>query len=239
MEGTSLINSFLLATGILAALAGAVKILIVFWKWIYPRTINCWYKMTGYEKSMQRLSRMELTMSSMEKLLVSIEKEMRPNHGTSLRDAIDQNKAMLKNLDQRMKANDIHSSLGLFDTDKTGAIIWVNRMFARITRRQIDELLGWNWINTVHVDDRDGVIEDYRTAIKEKREFHAYYRVVTFDNEILNLRVDTAILRYENGEFQGYRGKVSFVRCANEASCDKHICEGCDLIELPRVHSET
>ena len=228
-----MLDSFLVSAAALAALAGTVKILMVFWKWFAPKLTGCWYRMTGFDTAMQRLSTIELTMTSMERLLVNIEKEMRPNHGTSFRDAIDANRAMLKSLDQRMRANDIHSSLGLFDTDRNGTVIWVNRTLARIVGRQVDELLGWNWVNTVHPEDRDIFVHEYKSALEEKREYHAVVRLVTFDHEIIRVRVDAAVLRFENGDFQGYRGRVCYVECSNAKSCPKNgVCDSCELRDI-------
>lgn len=63
----------------------------------------------------------------------------------------------------------------IFQSDKNGACVWVNRTYLRRTGLGIADCLGFGWINAICNGDRKRVQEDWHDAVMQKREFVMEY----------------------------------------------------------------
>lgn len=107
--------------------------------------------------------------------LETIKRQLTPNGGSSLRDAVDRIEARIILTEQRARLLCMDSPMAVFETDSSGEFINVNRTFVRWTGRSSQDLEGNGWLNAVFPADRVQVYNDWLTAISQEREFSAEF----------------------------------------------------------------
>lgn len=137
-------------------------------------------------------------------LLQEILAELKPNGGTSLRDAVD--KILLRN--DETDAFDT-AQLNIFDTpafktNQVGAWLYVNRAFTKLTGTTLGENLGQGWINTVDPKERGEFLEKWNAAVSAQREFSEDVQLLVGPAHVNAYKaVDT------KGRLRGYLGVVT------------------------------
>jgi hypothetical protein len=94
-------------------------------------------------------------MNAMEQTLASIAKEVRPNGGASLRDAVERTEKSVAILGGVMRAH--HSAddtYARFEADGIGLYSWVNPTYLRWAERSMHETEGYGWINCIGLEDQ-------------------------------------------------------------------------------------
>lgn len=93
--------------------------------------------------------------------------------------------ATLTDLHLEIKARgDLNIDAAEFTCDHDGSITNVNQTFARWLGVGKAELIGWGWINYVHIDDRERVRAEWQACIKDHRALNIRYRLVEVDGDI-------------------------------------------------------
>jgi PAS domain S-box-containing protein len=110
-------------------------------------------------------------------LLETMEKEFKPNGGSSMRDAINRIELRQIIADQRVKALDNDSIRGVWEADQEGKLIHTNRTYQRIVGSTAEALDGFGWVNTIHPEDRESVMKEWDSAVKQQREFYGVFRL--------------------------------------------------------------
>lgn len=105
--------------------------------------------------------------------------EFKPNSGSSLRDSVNE---IMKRQSRaeiiRRRTIDDDGRL-IWETDETGAAVFISEALAEILGMSPTEALGWGWTSAIHDDDKERVTEEWMKAVKEKRSFQQYYRFET------------------------------------------------------------
>lgn len=100
------------------------------------------------------------------------------------------------------EGTNIYISMG----DETGNAIYFNQTWSRLTGRSMDELLGFNWADMLHPDDRERYLAIYDESFKAETPFHADFRVLTAEGDYRWLLTDGSVRRYSDGSFAGFIG---------------------------------
>lgn len=151
-----------------------------------------------------RMDRIEGTMSDR---FASIEKELKPNGGDSLRDIVDGLRSSQMFQDRSYEAMlDLHDE-PYFKSDRFGLCVWVNRAYLRLIGKSTEETRGNGWINAIHPDDRSKVFAEWRAAIDQNRNFEMEYRVLSPGGPII-VRADAKALRDPKGNLIGFIGSI-------------------------------
>lgn len=135
------------------------------------------------------------------RLVVKIDKavqELLPNGGGSLRDSVnriekettaqsltllEQKRSLLQHgrridhIGQLQWAMTMDARFGIFETDSMGDVIRVNQTFCRIVGRSQEDCLGNNWVICIDERDRDGVMAEWNSAIKYRRNFEKIFNM--------------------------------------------------------------
>ncbi len=152
-----------------------------------------------------------------------IEKELRPNGGSTLKDTInsikkdinDHSKYILK-IDEkhRILLNSIGlgaKGIGFFETNQNGECISLTPKYSELAGLAEEELLGFNWILAIHPDDKDQVLEEWNSCTKMKRVFRMRYRYLNRKSgQITNIECTATPIRV-NDEIVGFLGSVERV----------------------------
>jgi len=84
-----------------------------------------------------------------------------------------------------------------------------NKTWLEFTGRTMEQEIKKGWIENVHKDDIDKLLNVYNSSIDEKKPFHVEYRLRRHDGEYLWV-MSTGKATYSlNGEFAGYIGTVT------------------------------
>ncbi len=101
--------------------------------------------------------------------------------------------------------------VGIFHTDASAKVIYVNPEGARIFGREPEDLLGDNWVESVHEDDRGQVVSLWHAAAAARKVFDHTYRVVRRDGRTVHVRVRAQAVELAGGSTGGYVGSVEDV----------------------------
>jgi PAS domain S-box-containing protein len=197
---------------ILGALGAAVSALWGAAKWLRPRYL-AWRRrqLEREEATAAALALVEPMSRQVEGVVLQLDslyREMHPNGGGSLRDAINQIRRSqeVHTAEQRILLD--ANPDAVFKTDPQGRITWVNRTYCRMTGRSRDEFAGYNALNTVDPRDRRRVAAELADAVLHGREFQASYRLLGPDGTAVPVRSRATPVLDEKGVVLSYLGVV-------------------------------
>jgi len=107
----------------------------------------------------------------------TIRSEVTHNGGKSLKDTVGQLKKTCdrievrqKVLDQRSKAALHYTNQPLFETDKTGKLVWFNESFREIVKDYSSSIEGHDWVALVDEGKREGFLTEFKSCLKMSRK---------------------------------------------------------------------
>lgn len=194
--------------GILGALLGIFK----FFQWMHR---NVSPKIRHAFKRYVDVCDLEDSLAAIQgandELLVGLRQlldEVRPNGGSSLRDAINRIEHRQIRLDERAKAMMHEEDKAMFESDAEGNTVWVNRKYQRLVGRTLEDLKGHGWVNTIHPEDREHVNEEWYRAVEEERTFVSNFRVVDPEGNVTHVNCISYVLRGPDGKPLGFLGVI-------------------------------
>ena len=96
--------------------------------------------------------------------------------------------------------------VGLFKTGNDGSIIYLNQKCEDIIGTNRNELLEWDWLESIHVDDVEKVKDTYVEAIKNNEDWSYEFRFRTKDGKVTWVLGQLARV---NGGGKGYVGTLT------------------------------
>jgi len=160
--------------GLITLLAGVVAI---FWK---PIVAGIRIMITTFKNLKTFSTNINKTITQVEELyplVLKLNEDLKPNGGSSLRDAIDRIDRRVALSEQRSRYFAEHPGEISFETDADGNTIWVSKGWQETYGLSSDDAIGRGWINGVYIDDREDVVKEWYNAVKDKRRFEMTYRV--------------------------------------------------------------
>jgi PAS domain S-box-containing protein len=139
----------------------------------------------------------------------TIHKELTPNGGGSIKDAImriDRRQVMS---DKRTWALLAESTTAIFECDATGSVLNVNRTYVRFTGRERDDLTGQRWLASVADPDRARVADEWRHAVDDQRECRLAYLLEHTDGRRLEVVCYSVVVRDDKGALLGFIGSIA------------------------------
>ena len=120
--------------------------------------------------------------------------EVTPNHGTSLKYKINRieqstmnNEKIIQIIGDRQKWILDKQQIPIFESDEHGMCTWANDAYLELLKRDSTEVLGNGWRNFIHEDDRERIVAEWESAVKEDRSSQSTYRMVNKDGVIYNV----------------------------------------------------
>jgi PAS domain S-box-containing protein len=148
------------------------------------------------------------------------------------RDISDRKKmeSALQESESRFRALLTAAPVGIFQADLLGNCLFVNEQCAQLMGMTETESLGKGWINAVHPDDRDQVVQEWQITIQAEQEFALEHRFLTSTGQV-NWVSDSAIaIRDESGTVTGYLGTI--MNITDRKAGEQKIQEQAALLEI-------
>lgn len=139
--------------------------------------------------------------------------ELKPNGGSSLRDAIDRIESKTEEIEFNLAAVEaqIKGRLeldqgGSFFTDEEGSCAWVDSTWSELTGIELSKALGDGWIDGIHAEDRYSVYERWKVACQiNSLKFNMDYRTA----KGILVRGESVRLTDRHGVPRGHLGVIA------------------------------
>lgn len=141
-------------------------------------------------------------------VLTEISLEFKPNHGSSLRDSINRIEDALHNLQTTDRLLLNKSDEAHFQTNDKGECVWVNKALCELVGSNVTDILKHGWEGFVDPTDRDSVIKEWKSCVKEKRQFNMKCNYLTLDGNQIKVHVHS-LINVKNGKMTGSIGTIT------------------------------
>lgn len=139
----------------------------------------------------------------------ALKAEFKPNHGSSLRDAIDRIDRRLHFLDQQTRVLLADDTRPIFISDSKGEYIWCNKAYLHLTGRTMEDVLGYGWKNCIPNNERANVIAEWQAALSEKRDFRLRYSFERPNGELVAIECQANTIHiHQNDLLLGHVGTL-------------------------------
>ena len=150
-------------------------------------------------------------------------KEITPNGGGSIKDKVNSmskeisaNTQMTEQIFHRQRWMMDHRQEAIFEAQNSGEISWVNKPYCKLSGRDSTDLLGHNWKNTILEEDRDRVVSNWDSCVKDERQFEDEYRLIVPDGRVIKVFCSANLVKGH-----GYLGTIQLTTEAC-VSCPAH-----------------
>lgn len=213
----------------LGVIGGAISVIIGilmslgFKKWGWPYVARASKAVGSFFRGIASLSQLPGFMPDVQRIasvdakLQSILKEVSPNGGSSLRDAVNATRETAKRSEMAL-AVFINSTraqwdgMGLFavfEASPSGDFTYVNSTYMKWTNRNERDLLGAGWINSIDEEDRRYVREEWRSCVEDVREYTREYTMCKVDGQNFDvICTATPVTEYSNGPVVKWVGVI-------------------------------
>lgn len=103
--------------------------------------------------------------------------EFKPNGGGSMKDVVERIEQGVTRSELRNRILSDLVPYAIFETDREGNVVAVNRTLARWSGRDASEMHGDGWLNLLMDADRDRVTREWETAFKRERVFEVHFQI--------------------------------------------------------------
>ncbi|MBU1039881.1 MAG: PAS domain S-box protein [Proteobacteria bacterium] len=104
----------------------------------------------------------------------------------------------------------VHQSpVGVFETDAKGKLTFANDRMLRLTGRPLEQLLGTDWLASIHPEERQEFTRDWHAALSARREFSTEVRLRTPRGTLTWVTTLMRPMRDNASRIVGYLGAVS------------------------------
>ena len=106
----------------------------------------------------------------------AIEGELKPNGGSSLRDAVSRVEQITIGTRAHVRLSYQISRTPTFEIDVGGRVTWVNRAYVEQYGLSLEDISGNKWLSQIHPDDRDRVVREWAHIVEDQRQGDVKYQ---------------------------------------------------------------
>lgn len=159
-----------------------------------------------------------------------IHRELKPNGGGSLRDAVNRIDDRVDTINERQQraelrlaALNMNAPHGIVETEVNGKCVWVNRTLCRWAGRTVGEFMGAGWLTMIQSRHRDRVAHAWKQAVEDGSELEICFCIQDIDGDVIPVYMLAHPLRDKNGGIHGHVASITQVFCTSDK------CETCDF----------
>jgi diguanylate cyclase (GGDEF)-like protein/PAS domain S-box-containing protein len=120
-------------------------------------------------------------------------------------------------LEDRFRAFTTSAPVGIYELTPEGGLVFANERSRNLIGTDFEGAAGFGWMEAIHPDDRDRVIEEWGAALSEDREFELEYRFLHPGGRTVWVVGRATALRDEAGETTGLLGTLTDITELKEA----------------------
>ena len=140
--------------------------------------------------------------------ITELSQELVPNGGSSLRDSMNRVEQSVVSLTSKLRMIVQLNEWDAFETDAQGNWTCCTGTFDHATGLEKEQILGYGWMNAVHPDDRNRVLEEYKLAMRQERDWICKLGIKNIQTGITGeYQIKAQCLRL-NGQMFGYLGII-------------------------------
>jgi PAS domain S-box-containing protein len=133
------------------------------------------------------------------------EEELRQLNET-LERRVEERTQQMRQSEERFRALVDASSQIVWTTDAQGSAVEDSPSWRAFTGQSYDEWHGWGWLEAVHPDDRERIIQLWRTSVENKTPLDIEFRICHVDGGWRWMHVRAVPLHDESGAVRGWVG---------------------------------
>jgi diguanylate cyclase (GGDEF)-like protein/PAS domain S-box-containing protein len=111
----------------------------------------------------------------------------------------------MKAAELRYKTLTENAPIGVFETDADGACLFINDHLSQLLGKPEEEVLGDNWVESIHAEDRQKVFSEWMSTVATGQEFSMDYRLSRPDESVVWVHANAVPVR------DGYDEVGSFI----------------------------
>ncbi|MDY0101871.1 MAG: PAS domain S-box protein [Lentimicrobium sp.] len=119
-----------------------------------------------------------------------------------------QSEEKLQKSEEKFRTFSQISPVGIFVTDVEGKTIYWNDKHAEITGMPIEEGQGTGWVECIHPDDKNRVMNEWYKSTESRSKFDLMYRFKNRQGKITWVIGQAAPMHDKNGELIGFLGNI-------------------------------
>lgn len=181
----------------------------VFWSKVKPILIKSYETGRTLTKFFKSLAELVEKVDKLQVKLDDVHKEVKPNHGSSMRDEIRQIRRSQITSDARDQAKFNLSDEPEWETNAEGRIVRVNRRYCDLVGRSSEDVMGNNWKLTIHPDDLSFVANEWQHIVEDGRDSLIKHRILKPDNTVISVIGKGEVMTGPQGEVLGWRGTLT------------------------------
>ena len=112
----------------------------------------------------------------------------------------------LKQSEERFRTLASHAPVGIFLTDKQGECQFVNEYLCKMLDLSVPDAQGFGWVHSLHPDDRERIVEEWKNATHRKTFFSEEYRFQRPDGGVSWVSGTAVPRESEEGQVLEYLG---------------------------------
>jgi PAS domain S-box-containing protein len=164
-------------------------------------------------ESLRLMNDLALHQAEQQLLHESIEKEVSEHlealHLENVK--FKQSQALLQKSEAKFRTLGESAPDCIFLADSIGQWVYCNSPWMKMTGLSSAESMGHGWTRALHPEDNDKVLEQWRQALRERKDFSQEFRLLTATGQVRWVSYRTAPVQYEpgeTGETGGYAGSI-------------------------------
>lgn len=104
-----------------------------------------------------------------------------------------------------------HSDTAFFEADLNGKVVWVNTAYLTLVHRDMDEVTGNNWRNSIHSADRVEAVEEWRRCVIDQTDYRCKFRVIASDNSDFWVAAEALCTKDPDGNVLSFAGALRVI----------------------------
>lgn len=128
--------------------------------------------------------------------------------------------AQLQSSETRFRTLATSAPIGIFLTDARGLALYVNSHWQSVTGLGLEEALDTGWQRSLHPDDADTVLEQWKHACANGQGYAGEFRFRRAGGEVRWVHALSAVIRSETGAVVGHVGTVEDITARREAEAE-------------------
>lgn len=185
------------------AIAAAFTAVAVMYGWLWP-------KLKRFYVKVQWIMSDESDHKVIIQMIADVAEKLEPNGGTSIVDSLARIEHSVIFQGARQRATAHMNKKPVFETDSAGHVVFVNSSYKKAFGITEPEDMGW--VNIIPHDKRQGLVEKWFNAVRDKRAFNEFSELINAEGVPVKVHVFAETMRSEDNEiFLGHHGEVTFL----------------------------